>query len=82
MKGSTNNTLKRVIEATLYTNRWIPNGRSTLGKYIQRFFVLDLNKSYFACYNDSTKSKLRGQYSLEVLSSLKHRTYLLYHLFR
>jgi len=68
MKTNSDYTIKRVIEAPLYNNRWVPNGRSMPGKYLRRLFVLDLDKAFFGYYNDNTKTTLGAIYSLKVHS--------------
>ncbi len=61
---------KLVVAAMLYKNKWNATIGIIFGRYIIRYFVLNLDNSTFSSYTDETCATGENVYSLEVRNSL------------
>ncbi len=58
-----------VLEAALYKNKWNATIGLLLGRFVRRFFVLDLVRFTFSYYSDESKTNVSQQYSINVSAS-------------
>ncbi len=57
---------KTLVEGWLHKNKWTATIGLLFGRYVKRYFVIDMTAGTFAYYSDATKKALREQLPLTV----------------